>query len=206
MTGHMDWNRLLVVKMDSSANLEWAKYYDYSSGFIGYSIARAATGNGVVLTGETNLGNGYDIFVMEVDSDGLLTSSAGSYYPTSVTFTQSSINITNATTNGNPSHRSYKTTKEGIQFLDMEVQQTFQYPAGREGSSYVPGISYASSSLSSISYSGSNVGLIVGVVVGILALAAVIIFTVWCCKGKEKQSNSSDQHLAVQMTEPLCQP
>ena len=120
MTGRLE-RKCLIVKMDSSANLEWAKYYDYESLFFGYSIARATSGNGVVLTGKADVSNGFDIFVMEVDSDGLLASSAGSYYPTSVNLTESSFNFTVTNTNGNPTDWSYKTTKEGIQFLDMEV-------------------------------------------------------------------------------------
>ena len=86
LTGRMD-AYCIIAQMDNSLNLEWTKYYDFGSNFAGYSIARAATGNGIVLTGKANVGNGQDIIVMEVDSDGLLTSSAGTYYPTSISLT-----------------------------------------------------------------------------------------------------------------------
>ena len=88
--------------MNSSGAFVWAKSYTYGSSFIGYSIARAASGNGVVLTGQVDVGNGQDIFVMEVDSEGELTSSAGTYFPTSFALSESSISLTEADTNGNP--------------------------------------------------------------------------------------------------------
>ena len=44
-------SRCLIMKLDNTATLEWAKYYNFVSGFVSYSIAKAATGNGVVITG-----------------------------------------------------------------------------------------------------------------------------------------------------------
>ena len=67
LTGVMGSN-LLVVKMDTSGNQQWVK--TYSMTMQGYSISKAVTGNGVILTGSLESSSGSSMAVVEMDSSG----------------------------------------------------------------------------------------------------------------------------------------
>jgi peptidoglycan hydrolase-like protein with peptidoglycan-binding domain len=66
---------ILVIKLDSDSNIQWAKTYredsyDYGSYNAAYSISQTSDG-GYILIGETNsLGTGSDILVIKLTSDG----------------------------------------------------------------------------------------------------------------------------------------
>lgn len=60
----------VLVKMSSVGIMHHVKSYRFLSNGNAHSIAKAISGNGVVMTGEYLNNSDRDIFVMEVDSDG----------------------------------------------------------------------------------------------------------------------------------------
>ena len=59
--------KMVIVKITTAGNMEWIKYYEYGSNVEAYSISKATTGNGVIVTGKSN---DAVIVVIEVDSEG----------------------------------------------------------------------------------------------------------------------------------------
>ena len=59
---------------------------------------------------------------MEVDSDGILSSTDATYAASATSLTENSIIIFEGTTSASPSAKSYSLSSDGIEFLDMEVQ------------------------------------------------------------------------------------
>lgn len=67
---------MVIVKMRSSLTLEWMKSYRFSSSLKANSISKTFSGNGVIVAGEMYNEGGTRILVMEVDSDGELSTSS----------------------------------------------------------------------------------------------------------------------------------
>lgn len=87
-------SEMVIIKMTNSGNLEWVKYYSYDTLLMGYSICRAFSGNGVIVTGKSSTSSGSTIVVMEVDYSGELSyQNPYTAHPTTLTSTDISSSL-----------------------------------------------------------------------------------------------------------------